>query len=77
MYVVTVDVSSDQNLVAREVFFSKTQGDFVRRLGRGRLVRMEGLHDMVVLSAARLTVLQLGIHHFVERRLRHAVDSGD
>jgi len=77
MYVVTVDVSSDQHLVAREVFFGKTQSNFVRGLGCNRLVRMEGLHDVVVLSAARFTLLQLGIHHFVERRLRHAVDSGD
>ena len=77
MYVVTVDVSCDQHLVAGEVFLCKTQSDFVCRLGRNRLVRMEGLHDVVVLSAARFAVLQLGIHHFIERRLRHAIDSGD
>ena len=32
---------------------------------------------MIVLSAACLAVLQLGIHHFIERGLRHTVDSGD
>ena len=73
MYVVTVDVSGDQHLIAGEVFFGKTQSNFVRGLGCDRLVRMEGLHDVVVLSAACFAVLQLGIHHFVERRLRHAV----
>ena len=77
MYVVTVDVSSDQHLIAREVFFSEPQSDFVSSLGCNRLVRMKGLHDVVILSAACLAVLQLGIDHLIERRLRHTVDSGD
>ena len=72
-----VDMSSDQHLVAWEVFFSEPQSNFVSGLGCNRLVRVEGLHDMIVLSSACLAVLQLGIHHFIERRLRHAVDSGD
>ena len=77
MYVVTVDVSGDQHLIAGEVFFGKTQSNFVRGLRCNRLIRVEGLHDVIVLSAARFAVLQLGIHHFIERGLRYAVDSGD
>ena len=63
---VPVHVSGDQHLVAREVFFGETQSDFVRCLGCDRLVRMERLHNVVVLSAARLAVLELGIHHLIE-----------
>ena len=77
MNMVTIDVSGDQHLIAGEVFLCKTQSNFVRGFGCDRLVRMEGLHDVVVLSATRLAVLQLSIHHFVERRLCHAVDSSD
>ena len=70
-------MSCDQHLLAGEVVLSETQSNFVSGLGCNRFVRVEGLHDVIVLSAARFAVLQLGIHHLIERRLRYAVDSGD
>ena len=63
---VSVNVRSDQNLIAGEVFLSESQGDLMCGFGCYRFVRVEGLHDVVVLSADCLAVLQLGIHHFVE-----------
>lgn len=74
--VIGVHVGGHHALVALEVS-RKLQPDLMGRRKVQRIVRREGLDDMVVPPAIGFVELLLHRLELIQRRLRHAVDAGD
>ena len=64
MDVITVGVSADHHLIARQIFRRKSFGQFQGQL-RGDLTGLEGLDDVIALPAACLAQFPLGVHHLL------------
>ena len=60
-----VHMDADDGLVAGQVFLHQCPGDLQCQF-RGYLPRAEGLDHVVILHAALLAVLRLGLHHLLQ-----------
>ena len=77
MYMVSVAVSCDQNLVTIPRLFRKFKSDFVRLFGCKLFRRLEGLRVMVKEYAVIFAVNLFCRHEFLEGIGSVAVDSAD
>ena len=71
-----VRMGGNDDLVAGDLL-RQLQCDLVSHLRGDRIVRMKGLHHVVVHSSVRASILPLGIHKFQQGSLGHTVDPGD
>ena len=76
MDMIPVRMGGNYNLKAGNLF-RQLQSNLVSQLRGDRIVRMEGLHHVVVHSPAGAVVLLLGIQKLPQGNRRDAVDTGN
>ena len=75
MDVLLVHMDADDCLVAGQMLCRELSGDLQRQL-RGDLAGLEGLDDVIILDAVRLTIVPLGFHHTADGVFRGAALAG-